>query len=275
MAMALEQALKEAIESSPVPTAALLFESLDGLVHVEIDADRSFHAASTMKLPVMMEAFRQQAAGKLNLSEWVEVYNRFASVWDGSPYSTDPGEDADPAIYEQIGTRLPLLDLVTRMITKSSNLATNIMVDRLGVENIQELMARLGASDMRVFRGVEDYAAYGQGIYNRATPRAMGHLLKVLASGQEFGSGDSHAMLEILSRQEHRQGIPRGILDAKRICHKTGNLDASFHDGAVIEDNGGRSFVLVAFSEGLPHPVCADLVAELARISWNGLLPAP
>src|SRR5947208_3495937 len=135
---------------------AVAFRTLDGRHELLIQPDVDFHAASTMKVPVMIELFRQAGAGLLKLDDRLPVANAFHSIVDGTPYSLDAADDSDADLYKRIGQRVSYRDLCEAMITVSSNLAANLLIERLGPRKIQLTTDMLGATGMHVLRGVED-----------------------------------------------------------------------------------------------------------------------
>ncbi len=122
-----------------------------------INEKESFHAASTMKTPVMIEVFKQSSEGKFSLDDSLIVKNEFKSIVDGSFFSLDIGRDDGEHIYEQIGQPRSIRDLVVDMIIYSSNLATNIIMELVGAENVNRTMRELGANDIQVLRGGRGY----------------------------------------------------------------------------------------------------------------------
>src|SRR5207244_12190820 len=96
---------------------------------LEINPDLRFHAASTMKVPVLIELARRVDAGEVRWTDSIPVKNRFTSLADGSPFSLDPHDDADSTAYAATGAPWPLRQLATRMIVRSSNLATTLLID--------------------------------------------------------------------------------------------------------------------------------------------------
>ena len=123
----LEQKLNAMIAQHPEATVAVAVWDQDTGVVLEIEGLRSFHAASTMKVPVMIEVYRQAALGRFSLDDSLLVENAFRSIVDGSVYSIE--DDSDDAIYERLGQKMSIRDLVYQMITVSSNLATNLIID--------------------------------------------------------------------------------------------------------------------------------------------------
>jgi beta-lactamase class A len=148
----------------------------------------SFHAASTMKLPVMMEVFRRAHDKKLNLLEKIEVKNTFYSIVDGSEYRLRREDDSDEEPYNRLGQTMTVLELVNHMIQWSSNLATNLLIEKVTADKVTELAHNLGATGMQVKRGVEDGKAFRAGINNTTTAYDLMVLLRALAE-RKFANG--------------------------------------------------------------------------------------
>lgn len=247
---------------------SVAYRTLDGGEEWMHEADKVYHAASTMKVPVMIELFRQEAEKLLLKSETLAVRNEFKSVVDGSPYSMDFGEDSDDTVYKNIGTSMTLEALNFQMITVSSNFATNLLIDRLGVKNVRATVEALGAYGLEVRRGVEDQKAFDQGIINETTARALFVVMNAIAQGKAVSRPASEAMVEILAAQKFNEGIPQGVPAGTRVAHKTGTITRIHHDAAIVY--GARPCVLVVLTRGLEKE--ADSDALIARIT-RALLP--
>jgi beta-lactamase class A len=244
---------------------AVAFRTVDGTREVLIEPDTVFHAASTMKVPVMIELWRQAAAGTLSLDAERTVVNEFKSVLDGSPYTLSAGDDSDSEIYTLVGTRRTLRQLNEAMITVSSNLATNVLVDHLGVDRIRATVSALGADGMNVRRGVEDTKAYQAGISNTTTARGLLVLFEALAHGRAVSPAASREMIDVLARQRFNDAIPAGLPPGTRVAHKTGSITRIHHDAGIVY--GPRPYVLVVLVGGLAdHKESAALIADLARL---------
>lgn len=253
---------------------AVAVRTVDGSTQLLIDPDKEFHAASTMKVPVMIELWRQAAAGILALDDELTVVNEFRSVLDGSPYSLSAGDDSDSEIYAMVGTRRSLRQLCEAMITVSSNLATNVLVDRLGVDRIRATVAKLGATGMNVRRGVEDTKAYEAGISNTTTARGLLVLFDALARGEAVSPEASREMVEVLASQQFNEAIPAGLPDGTRVAHKTGSITRIHHDAGIVF--GSRPYVLVLLVRGLAdHKASAALMADLTRLVHAGIAGDP
>lgn len=268
-ASAFEQRLRTAIARSGAEVAVAV-RSLDGRTELFIDADATFHAASTMKVPVMIELFRQADAGTLSLDEALPVRNEFRSIVDGSPYSLSAGDDSDTEVYAAAGQAMTLERLCELMITGSSNFAANLLIERLGVDNIRRTVSRLGADGMQVLRGVEDGKAYERGLNNTTTARGLLVLFEKLAAGRAVNPVADKRMVDVLLRQRFNEALPAKLPSGTRVAHKTGNITRIHHDAGIVY--GPRPYVVVLLVRGIEDAKrSAALVAELSRMIYDGL----
>ena len=257
-------------ERRPTPEVGLMLLPLDGRGAVMIEPDKAFHAASTMKVPVMIELFRQAEAGQLHLEDPLPIENEFHSIVDGSVYHLSVGDDSDAEVYKAVGKTLTLRELCEAMITVSSNLAANLLIERLGVENIRATVARLGATGMDVRRGVEDQKAFDQGLNNTTTARGLGVLMQQLAQGKAVNARADAEMVAILKRQKFKDAIPAGVPEGTAVAHKTGNITKIHHDAAIVY--GPRPYVLVILVRGIQEQKeSAALMAAISREIWSSL----
>jgi beta-lactamase class A len=240
------------------------FRTLDGKTELFSRADDVFHAASTMKVPVMIELFHQVHEGKVKLEEPLIVKNEFHSLVDDSIYTLDPADDSETDLYKVVGQTRTLNELCELMITVSSNLATNLLVEKLGVDNIRATVHVLHADGMNVLRGVEDNKAYEKGKNNTTTARGLLVLLEAIAAGRAVDADSSRQMVEILARQKFNEAIPAGVPPGMRVAHKTGELTKVHHDAGIVY--APRPFVLVILVRGLAESKeSAALMADITR----------
>jgi beta-lactamase class A len=233
--------------------------------------DEVFHAASTMKVPVMMALFQMVDAGELRLTEPLPVRNQFESIVDASPYALDPTEDGDPELYQAVGESRPLEELIRRMIARSSNLATNLLIERIGASRATDLMRSLGALRIQVLRGVEDEKAFQAGFNNKVTARDLEIALTALAKGETFSAGSNARMIEILKAQEFNEKIPAFLPKGIPIAHKTGDITGIHHDAAIVFPPGEAPYVLVVLTRGYEDEKAANqVIAEISRLVWQG-----
>ena len=249
---------------------AVYFRTLDGRAQWSVRADDLFHAASTMKIPVMIELFHQVQEGKVKLSDPLLVKNEFHSIVDGSPYVLNASDDSEGELYKAEGQKRTLRELCEAMITVSSNLATNLLIEKLGVENIRAEVLSLGADGMDVKRGVEDGKAFEKGLNNTTTARGLGILLQAIAEGQAVDAASSNEMVAILRGQKFNEGIPAGLPKGIPVAHKTGEITKIHHDAAIVFAK--RPFILVILVRGLAERMdSAALMAEVSKSLYEAM----
>lgn len=246
---------------------AVAAEDLQTGEQVLIRDRERFHAASTMKTPVMVELFRQAEAGERQLDAPIEVRNSFRSIVDGSPYSMQLGDDSDDSVYGLVGRSVSYRHLIHQMITRSSNLATNILIEQADARRVTATMRRLGMDSIEVLRGVEDGKAFAAGLNNTTTAHDLLVLFRLLGRGDAVSRQADAEMLEILFAQEWQDKLPARLPASVRIAHKTGNITGVEHDGGLLELPDGRRFVIVILSREVPEVAAArDAIAQAGRL---------
>ena len=217
-----------------------------------------------MKVPVMIGVWKRFQKGRLDLDSTIEIQNSFRSIVDGSQYSIE--EDTDDAIYERLGGFMTISELVYQMITVSSNLATNLLIDFLGAESIQATVDSLNAPGMRVLRGVEDLKAFDLGLSNSTTARALATLMEAISQGRAVDETSDSRMVDVLLDQEFNEMIPAGLPEDTRVAHKTGQITRIHHDAAIIYPPNAPAYVLIILIEGLDDEKdSAALGASISR----------
>ena len=248
---------------------AVSFRDLAGGDSLDIGANVDFHAASTMKIPVMLEVLRATEAGRLALDQPILLVNHFHSIVDGSPYALDPSEDSDSTVYTMVGRRVAVRDLLGRMIVRSSNLATNALISLVGAEQANATAHALGATHIRVLRGVEDGKAYAAGLNNTTTSADLAVLLARIERGDALSGPNARLMKDILLRQEFNDEIPAGLPPGTPVAHKTGSITATLHDAAIVYPPGRAPYVLVVLTRKIPEEATArTLIADVSRLVW-------
>jgi beta-lactamase class A len=257
------------IAELPGAEVGLAYHKLGSGDSLYLDADKSFHAASTMKVPIMIQLFRRVDAGRLSLDYGLLLVNEFGSIVDGSPYSLDATDDSDSAMYKLVGTRVTVRDLITHMITRSSNLATNSLVALANAAAAESTMRSLGAMKIRVLRGVEDQKAYDAGLNNTTTARDLSIILAAIQENRAASAKSCAAMRDVLLEQEFNTGIPAQLPPGTRVAHKTGWITGVTHDAAIVYPQNGPAYVLVVLTKGIPdEPTAQKLIADLSRIVY-------
>jgi beta-lactamase class A len=250
--------------------AVALLELSNESNSIMINTDENFHAASTMKVPVMIELYKQQNEGLVNLNDSIVLVNEFKSIVDGSPYSMDIGDDSDDVIYSKIGTKQTLYDLMVPMITVSSNLATNVLIEIVDARKVTQTMRSLGADKIEVLRGVEDQKAYDLGLSNSTTANDLLVIMKAIAEGKAGTKNDCNAMIAILKRQEWNDMIPKYLPETVEVAHKTGSITGVHHDAAIVYLQDGRQYVLVLLSKNLKDfDKGTDQLAQISKTIYE------
>jgi beta-lactamase class A len=249
---------------------AVAFRTLDGHSVYSLREEDSFHAASTMKIPVMIELFHQVRQGKLKLEDTLLVKNEFHSLVDGSIYKLKVADDSETDLYGAEGQTRTLRELCELMITVSSNFATNLLIEKLRVENIRAEVHLLHADGMNILRGVEDGKAFEKGLNNTTTAPGLLQLLTAIAKGEAVDRESSKQMIEILERQKFNDGIPAGLPLGMRVAHKTGEITKIHHDAAIVF--APKPFVLVILVRGIAEEKeSAALMADITRMIYRGV----
>jgi beta-lactamase class A len=246
---------------------ALAFKNLNSPHNmILINEKEVFHAASTMKTPVMIEVYKQANAGKFLLTDSILVKNEFKSIVDNSLYNMDINDDSGDGLYKMIGKKLTIKALVYDMITYSSNLATNILIDLVDAKNVMQSMRELGAKDIQVLRGVEDDKAYQKGLNNTTTAYDLLLIFEKLANGKLINEKATKEMIDILLDQQFNEIIPAHLPKDIKIAHKTGSITGVQHDSGIVFLADGRKYVLVLLSKNLKDPLQGiQVMAAISR----------
>ena len=231
----------------------MAFKNLETGEEVFINEHTLFHAASTMKTPVMIETYKQAAEGKYSLSDSIIIKNEFKSIVDSSLFSLSANDDSDTLIYKNIGEKRTLYSLVYDMIIMSSNLATNIVIEKVGAQNGQRTMRAMGTINMQVLRGVEDSKAYRAGMNNTTTAFDLMVIFEKMARGEAVDSTASAEMIKILLDQKFNDIIPALLPQEVKVAHKTGWITGVHHDSGIVFLPDGWKYVLVLLSKNLEN----------------------
>jgi beta-lactamase class A len=258
------------IAAVPGAEVAVSYRNLGAGDSLDVNAGVDFHAASTMKIPVMIEVLRSADAGRLSLDQRILLINRFHSIVDGSEYSLDAGDDSDSSVYTRVGERVPVRDLMEHMIVRSSNLATNALIALVGAEQADATAHALGATHIHVLRGVEDGKAYAAGKNNTTTSADLAALLVHVERGDALQPASARLMKDILLHQEFNDMIPAGVPKGTPVAHKTGSITATLHDAAIVYPTGRAPYVLVVLTRAIPDDkVARALITDISRLVWT------
>jgi beta-lactamase class A len=244
---------------------ALAYKNLSSGDTLYWNEQELFHAASTMKTPVMIEVYRQAALGNCMLWDTMVLRKEFQSIVDGSWYSLLAGDDSDDDVYAKMGTSQTLQYLVERMITRSSNVATNLLMSKVKGEQITATMRQMGAPNILVRRGVEDSKAYQLGLNNVTSAYDLQVIFEQIAQGRAVSAEASADMVKILKQQYYNDLIPALLPKNVQVAHKTGWITGVHHDAGIIYLPDGRKYVLVLLSKNCTQE--ASTVLLLAKVS--------
>ncbi len=278
---ALERSLRNALETIEKESGAkglsvALYDAETGF-ELHYNADRWHHAASTIKVPILLGVFAAIDRGDLLPHSRVHVRNRFLSVVEGVPFRVEAGRDGNSAVHNAIGKMMRVDELAYHMITTSSNLATNLLLGVIGPESVNETLRELDVEDgIELKRGVEDELAFEHNINNRVTADGLLRVLVMLAEGKAFSPGLSRRMMDILHGQEFNQGIPARLPKGARVAHKTGEISTVAHDAGVIYLPKRKPYALVVLTEWDPDATGRSrTIASVSHTVYEALTRGP
>ena len=260
----------------PQANYSVAFEDLSTGQQFFLREHNRYHAASTMKTPVLIEAFRQVADHRRALTDSLLIHTDFVSIADSSRYELDPTSDSETALYRLAGKKLPLRDLLYRMITESSNLATNLVIEAVGAKNVVATMRQMGAMDIQVLRGVEDQKAFDKGMNNTTTAYDLMLIFDRIARGNAVDSASCAAMVDILKAQHFKEIIAGKLPDKVQVASKSGWITGARHDSGIVYLPDGRKYVLVLLSDHIADDEAAvGTEATVSRIIYDHMTGMP
>jgi beta-lactamase class A len=260
----LKDQISELLSEQP-GTFAVAFKNLSTGEEIFINEHTLFHAASTMKTPVMVEVYKQAAEGKFSLKDSILIKNEFTSIFDGSPFSISPVEDSDTLLYKEIGKKRTIYSLMYDMIIVSSNLATNLIIELVDAKNVTSTLRSIGANDIQVLRGVEDTKAFEAGMNNQVTAYDLMLLFEKIDKEELVNAEASMGMMDILLNQQFNDIIPARLPKDVKVAHKTGWITGVHHDSGIVYLPDGRKYVLVLLSKDLKNE--EEAVKTMATVS--------
>ena len=267
--ISLEIKVRELFESQN-GTFAIAFKNLEDGNEILINEDEIFHAASTMKTPVMIEVYRRKMIGEISLDDSIFVKTEFDSIVDKSTFQLSEFDDSDKNTYDKIGRYISLRELVFDMISISSNFATNLVIKYIGAENINNTMSDIGAKNINVLRGVEDIKAFEKGLNNTTSARDLLVIYEKLANGEVLSRNLSNEMVEILKNQKYDDIIPKYLPKEIEVAHKDGWINGVRHDSGIVLLENGVSYVLILLSKNLDNELeGADMLAKVSLEIYN------
>jgi beta-lactamase class A len=259
--------LDPVLEDAKDKLIAIAFHDFETGAEYFLNADEALHPASTFKVHVMMEVFRQAHEGLLSLEDCIPIINSFTSIADGSKYSLAVNDDAEQMLYPRIGESETIRELTRLMIVRSSNLATNILLEKVGTKNVNDFIQALGIEGVIVRRGVEDNAAFRLGMNNSATVRGLTQTMQLITEGKVVSTQASEKMIKILLGQEFNESIPALLPKSVKVAHKTGWTNDVYHDTGIIYSEDRKPYVLSIMTKGFAENQATEAHQCIANIS--------
>jgi beta-lactamase class A len=265
-----EQLDKVAMKSKARAIAVAIHDLETGL-RFSLNGDRWFHAASTIKVAVLLAVFRAADEGRIRVDDSLHVRNRFFSAADGSLFRVTPDRDATPELYHSIGRTARISSLAHAMISGSSNLATNLLLDFVGVEYARSVLRDAHVDAVELRRGVEDHAAHERGINNEATANGLLTLLGAIRG--DFLSGESkQEVIRILLEQRFNSMIPARLPPHAAVAHKTGEISTACHDIGIVYLPEREPYIAVILTEFDPaRNGRRETVAAISELIYRSL----
>lgn len=231
-------------------------------------AETPHYAGSTVKLAVLVAALTEMEAGRLELRQEVEVREVFPSA-AGGRFTLRQVDDQDDDTWGRLGGSLPVGTLLERMIVESSNIATNLVVEKIGFDSVRQVLRAASTDGMTINRLIGDERAEAGGVTNAVTARSLSQLLGTLAAGRLLPPSATEWALGVLARRRHRSMIPAGLPAETWSAGKPGWTAAIKHDVALVRPAGAPPYVLaVCTTTGLDE-AAERLVARLSAITWE------
>ena len=259
-------------ETSKARAIAIAIDDLETGAQFHYHADRWFHAASTIKVAILLGVYAEIHRGELLPQSRVHVRNRFRSAWDGTPFRVAAERDANSAVHAALGSTMRVSELALHMIATSSNLATNLLLDVVGLATVQRALEALGVVGVDVRRGVEDERSFEHHLNNRVTADGLASLLRTIADGKAFSREVSRQMVDVLHAQEFKNGIPARLPKGVRVAHKTGEISTVAHDAGIVYPPHRAPYVLVVLTEWAPDDTGrSTTIAEVSRTIYEFL----
>ena len=273
----LQTEIEKIEKESGAKAIAVAIHDADTGFELHYNAERWFHAASTIKVPILLGVFAAIDRGELLPHSRVHVRNRFLSCVENVPFRVESGRDANAAVHNAIGKMMRVDELAYHMITTSSNLATNLLLGVIGPEAVNRTLKDLDVEDgIELRRGVEDELAFEKKINNRVTADGLLRILVLLSEGKAFSPALSRRMMDILHGQEFNQGIPARLPKGARVAHKTGEISTVAHDAGVIYLPKRKPYVLVILSEWDPASSSRSrTIAAISHLVYEFLTQPP
>ena len=221
-----------------------------------VNGDKKVLSASMIKLLILAELMKKIFENKFSLSDTVMMANFMKIGGDGVLKELNTGH------------HFTLKELATLMIIVSDNQATNILIDFLGMENINQLGKELDLKETFLGRKMMDAEARKKGYDNYICADDISLLLKLIYQEKLINKEASQLMLDILLRQQQGERLQRYLPSDIKIAHKCGDLDNLENDGGIIW-LGDRAYILVVLTNGMPNLQCKQTIGKISKFVYD------
>ncbi|SFJ79936.1 serine hydrolase [Thermoflavimicrobium dichotomicum] len=249
-----------------------LLEAFSGKAGVAVETEEGwigFHenepflAASLIKVPIMIETYRQVQEGRLSLSQLYQIPEK----------KRVGGSGVLSSLREQV--YVSLQDLISLMIMVSDNTATNLLIEQVGFDAVNQLASKLKCDQTLLGRKLMDYAAKRRGLENFTSAGDMVRFFKEIMEGSLLNETYKNCALDVLKKQQFQAKLPGKILDHLEghdfIAHKTGEMRDYEHDAGILSVNGKIAYVAVLTSHGTDAFSRRNLIADVGKALFDYL----
>ena len=248
----LRQECERILNESKAVAYAVAVHDYETGARLSINTDRHFHAASTMKVAILLAIAKAIDDGRIRPNDTLHVRNRFRSAIDRTPFRIDAESDGYPQLHKSIGRTAKISDLTEWMIVSSSNLATNLLLDYITVEETQRVLRDAGVSGIELRRGVDDTKAHEQNFNNETTADGLLQLFATLR-GDFLSKASREMAINILLQQRFNSMIPAPLPSHASVAHKTGEISTACHDAGIVYLPEREPYILVVLTEVAPE----------------------
>jgi beta-lactamase class A len=245
---ALRQACERIMSESKAVAYAVAVRDYETDFRFAINADRRFHAASTIKVAILLAIGKAIDEGRVRPEDTLHVRNRFLSAIDRTPFRIDAESDGYPQLHRLIGRTAKIFDLAESMIVSSSNLATNLLLDYIGVEEAQRVLRDAGVTEVHLRRGVDDKKAHDENFDNETTANGLLDLFATLR-GDFLSKASRDWTINVLLQQRFNSMIPAPLPAHASVAHKTGEISTACHDAGIVYLPEREPYILVVLTE--------------------------
>ena len=213
-----------------------------------VNADRRFHAASTIKVAILLAIGKAIDDGRIRPADTLHIRNRFQSAVDPALFRIDAESDGYPQLHRLVGRTARISDLAEWMIVSSSNLATNLLLDYITVEEAQRVLREAEVNAVELRRGVDDRKAHDRNFNNETTAAGLVDLFASLR-GDFLSKASRDWAINILLQQRFNSMIPAPLPSHASVAHKTGEISTACHDAGIVYLPERDPYILAVLTE--------------------------